>query len=126
MKFGRIFMMTMAMVVLMKPFVPIFFYLANVEYITAYFCENKDKPMLHCNGTCYLAKKIAESKKKEQSNRPVDNTDHSMVQVDWMPNFKLRFFSPTVQQSIIADYTSSAYHKIHLGSPFRPPQIGLA
>jgi len=27
---------------------------------------NKDKPMMHCNGKCYLAKKLKEDEKQDQ------------------------------------------------------------
>lgn len=36
------------------------YWLANRAYIAATLCENKDKPQLHCDGKCYLKKKIAE------------------------------------------------------------------
>ncbi|GGH50941.1 hypothetical protein GCM10007423_53950 [Dyadobacter endophyticus] len=29
------------------------------EYIVANLCENKNRPQLHCDGKCYLAKRIA-------------------------------------------------------------------
>lgn len=121
MNLGRIFIMTMTMVFLMKPFVPTLFYLANVDYIKEYFCVNKDKPMLHCDGTCFLAKKIAESKKKEQSDRlPVDN---AMVQVDWIKEIQHCFLSPIIQKFSKVAYIPVYYHKIYLGNPFRPPQF---
>jgi hypothetical protein len=33
----------------------------NQSYITAKLCENRDKPLLHCNGKCYLMKKIKQA-----------------------------------------------------------------
>lgn len=32
-------------------------------------CENKARPMLHCNGKCQLAKKLKAQEKKEQEER---------------------------------------------------------
>jgi hypothetical protein len=43
------------------------FYL-NQETITAKFCVNKNKPQLHCNGKCFLAKKIKEQEQKEAAD----------------------------------------------------------
>ncbi|MDH5826645.1 hypothetical protein [Sphingobacterium faecium] len=120
MNFGKIFILTMVMVFLTKPFVPIFFYVANVDYIKEYFCINKDKPMLHCGGTCFLAKKIAEAKKKEQSDRQV--VDTTMLQVDWIYSFQLQFNGPIVAQLTETDYISTPYHNIYLANPFRPPK----
>jgi hypothetical protein len=36
--------------------------------IAATQCENRYRPMLHCNGKCQLAKKLKQQEKKEQQN----------------------------------------------------------
>lgn len=38
----------------------------NQKYIAAELCINKDKPQLHCNGQCYLMKKLKQAEDKEQ------------------------------------------------------------
>jgi len=40
----------------------------NKKYIAERLCENKSRPWLHCNGHCYLMKKLklAEEKEKKQ------------------------------------------------------------
>ena len=57
---------------LLKPLWPLMEYAANYDYIIENLCENKDKPMLNCNGKCYLAKMLAEESDKEDSN-PFNN-----------------------------------------------------
>ncbi|MFN8310861.1 MAG: hypothetical protein U0T73_12945 [Chitinophagales bacterium] len=42
------------------------YYEANKSYYIQQLCENKNKPALHCNGKCYLAKQM---KKAEEGNR---------------------------------------------------------
>jgi hypothetical protein len=42
------------------------------DYIVANLCENRNRPMLNCNGKCYLAKKIAEAKKQEEKRAESD------------------------------------------------------
>lgn len=43
------------------------YYQINKEYITRVLCENRDRPQLHCDGHCYLAKKLkAQQKKQDQ------------------------------------------------------------
>lgn len=51
------------------------YYQINKEYITRVLCENRDKPQLHCNGKCYLAKKLKEQKDKQdqQTSEQVQN-----------------------------------------------------
>lgn len=36
------------------------------DYIVANFCVNRGNPIIVCGGECYLAKKIADTKKQEE------------------------------------------------------------
>lgn len=38
----------------------------NQDYIAKELCINKNKPQLHCNGKCYLMKKLKQAEDKEQ------------------------------------------------------------
>lgn len=38
----------------------------NQNYIAENLCENRDKPEKHCNGKCYLSKKIKQAEEKEK------------------------------------------------------------
>src|ERR1700743_54389 len=42
-------------------------YEINKNYVATTLCENRDKPWLHCNGKCYLMKKIKQAEEKERS-----------------------------------------------------------
>ncbi|MFL5762301.1 MAG: hypothetical protein ACJ77K_00055 [Bacteroidia bacterium] len=39
----------------------------NQEYIAKNLCENKAKPMMHCNGKCHLRKQLQKEDKKDNS-----------------------------------------------------------
>jgi hypothetical protein len=39
----------------------------NRDYISQVLCVNRAKPQLHCNGKCYLTKKLKESEKQQQT-----------------------------------------------------------
>ena len=39
----------------------------NQNYIISALCENRDKPQLHCNGKCYLMRKLKQAEEKEKS-----------------------------------------------------------
>tara|TARA_R110002072_G_scaffold19826_37_gene73136 strand:- start:704 stop:979 length:276 start_codon:yes stop_codon:yes gene_type:complete len=57
---------------LFKPLGAIIHYTANYGFYSNVLCENKDKPELHCNGTCAFAKKHKlSSEPKELPNLPV-------------------------------------------------------
>lgn len=55
----------------------------NQDYIAENLCENKDKPVLQCNGKCQLAKELAKEEKKEKKEDKQKFEDHSVY-----------FFSP--------------------------------
>lgn len=38
----------------------------NKDYIAAKLCENRDKPVMQCNGKCYLSKKLKQDAEKEK------------------------------------------------------------
>ncbi len=44
--------------VIVQPILPIVDYLVNYNYIVNELCENRDKPVLACNGKCYLEKQV--------------------------------------------------------------------
>jgi hypothetical protein len=52
------------------------FYL-NQSYITSHFCENKDKPQMHCNGQCHLKKTL--QKEARQEKNIFQNDKHDIV-----------------------------------------------
>ncbi len=43
----------------------------NQKAITNLFCENKDKPMLHCDGNCYLKKQLEKAENNKNKLPPV-------------------------------------------------------
>jgi hypothetical protein len=40
-------------------------YKANQDFIAANLCENRTEPQRHCNGKCYLTKKMEEAEKQD-------------------------------------------------------------
>jgi hypothetical protein len=50
-------------------------YELNIQNITKTFCVNKDKPKMHCNGKCHLAKKLKEINQddtQKNTNQPAN------------------------------------------------------
>lgn len=43
-------------------------YELNKAYIIENFCVNKDKPMMNCDGKCYLAEQLKAQKEKQDAN----------------------------------------------------------
>ena len=59
----------------------------NKNYITAELCINKNRPELHCNGRCYLMKKLKQAEEKEQKQEK----ENSKMQVQFP--FSIRIFN---------------------------------
>lgn len=60
---------------MLRPVMPVFEYVVNQDYIAEYLCVNKDKPMLNCNGKCYLAKMLQEEQEEKKQNLPSINLE---------------------------------------------------
>lgn len=54
---------------LVGPVLPVLDYLINYDYIANELCINKNKPVLACNGKCYLEKTV-EANNQLLSNQP--------------------------------------------------------
>ena len=71
---------------MVKPLIPLMEYYANYDYIAQELCENKDKPLLECNGKCYLVKQIKANKPfhSHESLPPLINMDdYPLSLVTW-------------------------------------------
>ena len=53
---------------LMNQWGAVAYYRINRDYIAENLCVNRDKPMLDCNGQCYLAKQLKAAEEKEQKS----------------------------------------------------------
>jgi len=55
----------------------------NQKYIASALCENRNRPEMHCNGKCYLMKKLkqAEEKEKRQEENNLKKGLHEIVSV---------------------------------------------
>lgn len=57
----------------------------NQEQIIAEKCENKAKPMLHCNGKCYLSKQLEKLEQKEQNHNSKTNPFNHNLKFEYIP-----------------------------------------
>lgn len=48
----------------------------NQKYIAVTLCGNKAKPQMHCNGKCFLAKKLKQAEEKEKSTEHVQKKQY--------------------------------------------------
>jgi hypothetical protein len=92
----------------------------NQKYIASTLCENRDKPQLHCNGRCYLMKKIRLAEDKEKSEE--QQTQKNLIQQVFCPSVnKINF--PSVLLQVFPDrYKAMALQNVPLNL-LRPPQL---
>lgn len=107
-----------------SPWGTIAYYHVNKDYIARVLCENRDKPQLHCDGKCYLAKQLKAQQDREdkETTERVQNTP--LLQLFCQTNLPFQFRSVlTVLASVeFSVYTFPSY-VAPMSGPFHPPQV---
>ena len=106
-----------------SPWGTIAYYHANKDYIARVLCENRDKPQLHCDGKCYLARKLKaqQDKQDKETTERVQNTP--VLQLFCQDNTPFRFNTPAIDLPLTfhPDYLLKTYTAPCFGL-LRPPQ----
>ena len=71
------------------------------DEITEKYCENKDKPMMNCNGKCYLSKQLQNLEYQEEEERKknpspvsqVETTNFAWINKDAIPEVDIQVVS---------------------------------
>lgn len=96
-------------------------YYAHKDYIAKTLCENRDKPMMHCDGKCCLKKKLAKQG-KEQAPSPTNNKSEQVV-LFFADNryevYPVTILSEANHYFNRNDLRTCAFH----GSVFHPPAV---
>lgn len=90
--------------------------------IFAKACENKARPMMHCNGKCQLMKKLKEEEKKNQQNptRKSENRDE-VVYCQAMPVTPKLFAAPLL--SCFSSCADTYFPPGNCTDIFHPPAL---
>ena len=107
-----------------SPWGTIAYYQLNREYIARVLCQNRDKPQLHCDGACYLAKKL----KDQQDRQDKETTERvqQMPNLQWFCQEYAGFsFSPSVTEGLALPQFSYqlATYWAPLSAIFQPPGL---
>jgi len=98
-------------------------YGANREYIATNWCVNRDKPMLHCNGQCILAKKLRSLDDSGGREPHHGNTGMSKLEIPaFIPQYQVT--TPTLPQESRRQPVDSyfmPYTYFFCADVFRPP-----
>ena len=95
------------------------YYHLNKEYIVKQLCINKNNPILHCDGHCYLSKQLKKAEQGEkqstQSYKEKDeilSDDHYGTSVSYFPSYSIIGF---------VHYSSFQPCAENYGSLIKPP-----
>ena len=96
-------------------------FMLNRAEITARYCVNKSRPMLHCDGKCYFAKQL-----KKQEERQSKSAGPLKERLDMLPTaFGNWRFGPATYVVAAAGYgraTGPAVPTLSQRGVFHPPQ----
>jgi hypothetical protein len=105
----------------------VWFYKNQVE-LAAKYCVNKKKPMLHCDGKCYLAKQLKKLEQEEKKNQPVPKMPLKLKENVWNSDFQVRTTFEKQPPISSEGSTTFFYQNRELisfsVSTFHPPTIG--
>jgi hypothetical protein len=81
-------------------------------------CENKARPMLHCNGKCQMMKKLKQEEKKDQQNpeRKSENKNETWTSASYFTTLSLQLPEeethtyPIMPDASLADQSYSIFH----------------
>lgn len=96
------------------------------DYIVANLCENRDKPILLCNGKCFLTKKLDQAQKQEESRAEKTYLANLIYQVmDDQKTFNVPapLVSVEILPQIAFQYHSSLLSSANTHDVFRPPLV---
>ncbi len=113
----------LALMMLLKPVLPVVDYIVNYEYISKVLCVNKAKPKLQCNGKCHLMKELAKTSESEtpiSSNKKIASHELEVLFCAEIKSFKITclfFYKKQIPNNNYSDF----YSYLNSDSVFRPP-----
>lgn len=103
---------------------PIVEYVVNYKYISEVLCVNKEKPIIGCNGKCYLMSELAKS---AESEKPLSDKKNSVKDIE------ILFFQETTNLNVVKttfpikvvlnNFYSNLYSLLNCCSVFHPPSF---
>jgi len=109
--------------IFLKPVFPVIEYAVNYDYISNVLCENKAKPMMHCNGKCHLMKELAKASENEKPASSDKKGYSSIVELLFFQEIKTISIAsvPFLDKESNGKAYSNLYSNSHLESIFKPP-----
>ena len=100
-------------------------YWLNKNYVASNLCINKNKPQMHCNGKCYLAKQVAKATRQDQQS-PESRKEKFEAQPFFLPGDISLQYKLTLYKKIISYNNTGSPVKGYYCSVFHPPSLQFA
>ena len=103
---------------------PVIHYVLHKKYYAEVLCQNKDKPMMHCNGKCHLKKEIKAQNNDQNPNKPVPIPQNRkeifpvILDINSNSNFSFYFI-----RHLGLVYLLPALNDVFLDIPTPPPEF---
>ena len=111
---------------LVGPVLPVLDFMINYDYIARELCVNRDKPVLACNGKCYLEKKMVENNESlsHHSDKPVPPKLEQIAFPVFIVSETIKYAALTFESMTKSDfYYRVTFSTGYIFSLLRPPQI---
>jgi hypothetical protein len=92
----------------------------NQKYIATELCVNRDKPQMHCNGKCYLMRKLKQAEQKERAH---ENENQRPVLQPGLIVERISLTAPVFSISTCKRAELRISLPQHFISIFQPPQV---
>ncbi len=117
-------LLNLYLLVLVQPALPVLEYLINYDYIVNELCENRDKPILTCNGKCYLGDQVEKQLDRgPDQQRPIPPKFDTEKFVTLKTSYKKELL--IIEKSIVSKPVSDNFLQegLYIDSLLRPPII---
>lgn len=98
-------------------------YQLNKAYIARVLCQNRDRPELHCDGQCYLAKqlKARQDKQDKETTERVQSTP--VLHLFCQPDVPFQFRPIWILVAVVPLFSYQIASSVaHIAGLFRPPK----
>jgi hypothetical protein len=112
---------------MVRPFTEAYYFIdfqLRKDYIAKVLCINKDRPELHCDGTCYLAKKVKALEERENQSQRNIFEKFELPTMICEEILSLKFQFTDFEVDLITPQYQNTYSKRLTFSIFRPPCLG--
>lgn len=110
--------------ILARPAIPFLEYIVNYDYIVKELCENKEKPVLKCNGKCHLMKELAKTA-EEDKNTSSDKKQNVKQEIEVLFYQDFKSLSCSNSYVFTNNKINSVYQNLYaltaIQSTFHPP-----